>query len=255
VSALAPGAYRVYAVVFDSRGVGRAYAPGSVVIPNPSTTATLKVAGPATYGESGVGTIALSWSGASGQPMVIPLSSNAYYINKQYVNETAPKAAATRSMTMVYPFQCSKQGKVFPLQAGPVITEDPNLAGLVFTGNTSNVTYAASNTGNEAVRVCDISVVAERPVDGTQSDFTVTARLSNLGGTLAAAVVTPVAGTGLSASGTLAYGVIGSGETGTPAGSVTIRAASGTAGVMSILRGMTWSVQSSPLAIRPMAEN
>jgi hypothetical protein len=255
VSTLAPGAYRVYAVAFDSRGVGRAYAPGSVVIPNPATTATLKAGGPATYTENGSGTIALSWSGASTLPMVIPLSSNAVYLNKQYLNETAPKATATRSMAMIYPFQCSKQAKVFPLQAGPVITEDPNLAGLVSTANTSTVTYAASNTGNETLRVCDISVIAERPVDATQSDFTVTARLSNLGGNLATAVVTPIAGTGLSASGTLTYGVIGSGETGAPAGSVTIRTTSGIGGVQMIQRGLTWSVQSTPLTIRPMAEN
>jgi hypothetical protein len=255
VSTLAPGAYRVYAVAFDSRGVGRAYAPGSVVIPNPATTATLKAAGPGTYGESGSGTVGVSWTGVSGQPMVVPLSANTYLGNKQYLNETAPKASASRLMTMVYPFQCSKQGKVFPLQAGPLITEDPNLAGLVSIGNTSSVTYAASNTGNETLRVCDISVVAERPVDATQSDFTVTARLSNLGGNLAAAVVTPIAGTGLSASGTLTYGVIGSGETGTPAGTVTIRAYPGISGVNSILRGMTWSVQPTPLKIRPVAEN
>jgi len=255
VSALAPGAYRVYALAFDSRGVGRAYAPGSVVIPNTVPSGTMKVAGPASYTEGYTGIVGISWSGASGLPMLIPVSSNLFLANRQYLNESAPNPAASRLMSMVYPFQCSKQGKAFPLQAGPVITEDLNFAGLAVTGNTPAVAYAASNTGDETVRVCDISVIGERPVDGTQSDFTVTARLSNLGRNLAAAVLTPIAGTDLSASGTLTYGVVGSGETGTPAGVLTIRAPSGTIGVLTILRTLKWSAQLAPLRIRPPAEN
>lgn len=213
-SALAPGAYRVYAVAFDSHGVGKSYAPGSVVIPNTTQSGTLVMAAPANWYEAGVGTVGTSWSQAAGVPMTIPLSASAIRSTReQYLNELAPNAKASRLMADVYPYQCSKQAKTFAPQAGPILTEDLNFAGRIAVANVGQVTYSASNTNNESLRICDISVLAETPLSATESSFTVTARLSNLGAGLVSAKVVPVAPPGIGVAGSFAFGTIGAGET------------------------------------------
>ncbi|HEY0061039.1 MAG TPA: putative Ig domain-containing protein [Telluria sp.] len=243
VSALAPGVYYVYASAFDNRGSAQVYAPGSVVIPNPTQSGSFKLGGPgALYEGFGTGTISISWSGASATPMLAPVVNPAYLI--------APMAAITSASgsavaSYVLPFQCSKQVANFANQGVPIVSENPNFAGRATLGNQSGLIYATSNTGNEALRVCEIRVVGQSKVNDTQSDYQVVAKLSNLGTSLASAAATPVAnGSGLSiVGGVLQFGAIGGGEVGTSAGVITVRAPTVNGQTLILQSALKWTVQ------------
>jgi hypothetical protein len=240
-SALAPGAYRVYAVAFDSRGVGKAYAPGSVVIPNATPSGTLIMAGPGNWYEAGVGTVAAEWTKAAGVPMIIPLSGSAIMpTRQQYLDEQAPNARASRLIGEIYPYQCSTDARMFAPQAGPIITEDLDFAGRIAVASDGKLASTALNTNDASMRICDISVLSEVPLSATSSSFTVTARLSNLGAGVLSAKVMPLAPPGIAVTGNFVFGVIGAGETGTPQGTVTVRAQPGSIGVSSIQRSLRW---------------
>lgn len=242
VSTLAPGAYRVYAQVFDTRGMGRAYAQGAVVIPNPVPGGRLSLQIPNGVAEGGARTASFSWSELTVPPALMPLVGNGNYW-KPILPVTA--AAGTQTTTLVYPYQCSKQAAFFPVSVGPIISEDLNLAGrAAVSGDTGAISYLASNTGDETLRVCDIRVLSSRVVDGTLSDYTVSARLSNLGTGFVAASATPsIKGTNLAASGTLKFGTIGTGETGSSETSVTVRAPTIDGASAIYKNGLQWSVQ------------
>lgn len=243
VSALAPGVYHVYAVAYDTQGTGKAYAPGAVVIPNAAQAGTLKIAGPAVWYEGSTGTLSASWDGAAAKSMQMPVFGNGL---ATALPAPATTANGSRAISHVYPYQCSTGATSFQAQLGPVITEDLNFAGRVATGGTGNIVYAASNTGDDSLRVCEIRILSSRDIDSANAEYTVTARLSNLGAGLSAATVLPISNMSdvTVVSGTLSYGVIGPKETGSTESVVTIRTQRGPAGIAKILlKGLRWSVQ------------
>jgi hypothetical protein len=128
------------------------------------------------------------------------------------------------------------------------MTEDLNFAGRAVIGTAGGISFAASNTGDETLRVCEIRVLSYREIDATTAEYTVTARLSNLGAALSAAQVLPVSNiTDITVvSGTLSYGAIAPRETGSTQSIVTIRTAPFPHGIAKIMqKGLTWSVQST----------
>lgn len=240
VSTLAPGVYRVYAQVFDTRGMGRAYAQGAVVIPNPVQSGELKPLAPAVLYEGNVGTTNISWNGLTA-PATLPL-----FGPSSYPQPIAPATGTTgnRPIAGVYAYQCSKQVALLPMNFGPVSSEDLNFAGRIVVGGKNTAVFAASNTADETLRVCDIRILSSKVVDGTLSDYTVSARLSNLGTGLASAAVIPtITGTNLSVTGALKFGTIGAGETGSSETLVTVRAPTKNGGVEVLQKALQWSVQ------------
>jgi hypothetical protein len=246
VSKLAPGAYYVYAQVLDAKGIGKAYAPGAVVIPANPQTGTLRLIPPASWNEADTAQVGLAWTNASGAAIGLPLDGNGVLATQDDGwTLPNPKSAGKSATGVILPYQCSRQAQSGVLRLGPVVTEDSNLAGQIVTANFGALVVAASNTGDESLRVCEIQVLAERALNATESEFTVTAKLSNLGGALTAASITPVANAdGVSVSGTLDFAVIASGELGRTQSVVKIRAPSGAVGRTAILQtGVQWPVQ------------
>ncbi|NHZ99845.1 putative Ig domain-containing protein [Massilia sp. CCM 8734] len=243
VSTLAPGAYRVYAKVFDSRGMGQAYAQGAVVIPHPVQSAGMKVLRIILNTTEGAGRpVTVMWGKMDTTPAFLPVAGNG-----NHWQPIAPVnlVSGNRSTFTVYPYQCSKQAAFFPVTVGPVSTDDPDFAGQVAQApDTGIIKYMASNTGDETLRVCDIRILSSRVVSGTLSDYTVSARLSNLGAGLASALATPsISGADLTATGTLKFGTIAAGETGSSETVVTVRAPTIDGSAEILKRGLQWSVQ------------
>jgi hypothetical protein len=241
VSSLAPGVYYVYAVVYDALGQGRAYAPGSVVVPNPAQQGTLKITGPGILFEGGSGLATLSIERAAGQ-VFAPVSGNGIPQAPPVRYNGGPLAV---QIPLIYPYQCSRAVPSFAIQAGPLISEDLDLAGRIVLGGADELHFVASNTGDETLRVCEIRVLSERKLDGNYSEFKVTGRLSNLGAGVLAARVLPIGNVpGVTSSGSLNFGTISPGESGSTPDAVTVIAPPGQAGIASILqRGLKWSVQ------------
>lgn len=249
VTAMAPGVYYIYVITSDTRGTARTYAPGAVVIPNATQAGALRVSGPGAFYEAGTGSVTMTWSGASGKPMAVPLLGIG-----QRPNLLSRSAAATGNIgsTVVVPYLCSKPvAGGFPLQVGPVMTEDLNFAGRTVTGTTAGLVGAASsNAGSETLRICDIRILSEKKVDATMSDYTISARLSTLGLGLKSAVAIPMptATSNMSttaATGTLNFGAINGGESGATDSVVVIRATTASQGMPILLNGLKWSVRVS----------
>jgi hypothetical protein len=241
-AALAPGVYYVYAEIYDGSGVGRAYAPGAVVIPNAQPGGTLGISGPGTWYEAAAATVAVSWSGASESAMLLPISGNAAPTSPDALAVSG--ASGIRLVALSLPYQCNKEPLSITTRIGAVLTEDLNFAGRVASTGAGKVVYAPSNTGDESLRVCDIRIVAERKLDAAYSEFTVSAKLSNLGAAIAVANAAPLANApGVSVFGALEFNAIGAGELANSRTTVTVRAPSGASGASSILqKGLTWSV-------------
>lgn len=259
VSTLAPGAYYVYAVIFDAKGSGKAYAPGAVVIPNPVQSGTVTLAimpkdqtGSITDGESYQAKI--TWNGASGKKMTFPISG-IYHVWGAMTSEDTQwgypnlgnGTTGIKYYPIVIPYQCNKQGMTSaPPKLGSILTEDLNFAGRnVVADNAKNVTYSASNTGDESLRVCEIRVISERKLNATQSEFTVSAKLSNLGAAIVKATVSPVpARAGMTGSGSLEFSTIAAGEVGSSQSVVTIRAEPSKHSISEIMTNrLKWTVQ------------
>lgn len=244
-SALAPGVYYVYAVIHDASGSTQTYAPGPVVVPNPAPAGTLKAAAPALVYEAGSGTYAITWNGAApqGSAMVLPIN----YALPLWVTTGAGQASGSRLIGVHYPLQCSKQPVLAPFQTGPLISDDLNFAGRVAAaGNAPRlVPAAASNTGDDTLRVCELRILSERKLADGATEYAVSVRLSNLGAALSGALVQPsTLPSGVTASGQLQFGPIGAGETGSTQNIVTIRSPAGTF-TLSSQSGIKWTVQAT----------
>lgn len=246
-AAVPPGVYYIFMVVQDGQSVAKAYAPGSVTVsaPNPAAITAGTTAG---LFEGSASIFSFNQAIEAGKDVSYSASGPAYLGG--YDLATVSKSGST-TLTMIHPYQChTKQALTYNLFNA--YSEDPALAGLIVNAKTGGYVFTASNTGDETLRMCEMKVIAERPIDANQSEFTVTGRLSNLGAPLKSAVATAVALPGgvaqsagvISASGSLTFGAIDAGSIGSTQATVTVRAKPGTLGITAILlKGMKWSVQ------------
>ncbi|WP_426166019.1 putative Ig domain-containing protein [Pseudoduganella sp. R-34] len=244
-----PGAYQLFMVVQDGQSVAKAYAPGSVVVPASTGTSTIKIGGSSVAFEGLSATYGFSQTIEAGKDISYATSGPAYLVSYNYLYNTS--GSTSMAAAMIFPYQCSKQQN----QVGSrfrVYSEDTAVAGRIVDIPFNSWSFIASNTGDETLRMCEIKVISERKIDATQSEFTVTGRLSNLGPALTGAVATPVPvpGSGLTAtgvtaaSGTLTFGAIGSMDTGATQATVTVKGRPGAGGIVGILlKGLKWSVQ------------
>ncbi|MES2740715.1 MAG: hypothetical protein V4754_07155 [Pseudomonadota bacterium] len=251
VTALAPGAYYVYAETYDATGVSRSYAPGALVQANPASTASIQISAAAPWREAALQMLTVSASGASGASLSVPVLGVARNLGAELV--LLPQAgSASRLIPVAVPYQCDKHQTSVAVQVGPLVTEDGNLIGRAGAALAVPLTYASSNIGDETLRVCELRIVSERKVNATQSDFVVTGKLSNFGTPVIRGKVVPY---GVSPSvsgmdgvtlmsGALTFGPVAKGEVGVSSTSVTLRSMSGARGVNSILtKGIKWASQ------------
>ncbi|WP_162253033.1 putative Ig domain-containing protein, partial [Duganella sp. Root1480D1] len=246
-AAVPPGVYYIFMMVQDGSSVAKAYAPGSVVVsaPNPSAITAGTTAG---LYEGSASNFSFTQTIAEGKDVSYVAAGPAYLGG--YDLATVAKSSST-TVAMIHPFQCHTK-QTLSNNIFNVYSEDPALAGLIVNAKNGGFVFTASNTGDETLRMCEIKVIAERPIDASQSEFTVTGRLSNLGLTLKGAVATPIAVPGAvaqssgvaSATGTLTFGAINGGDTGSTQATVKVRAKPGNLGITAILlKGLKWSVQ------------
>lgn len=245
VTDMPAGAYFVYAMLFDGNSTGRAYAPGAVVIQNANPAGTLNMTGvPATFTEGTAQAFTVSYGNTGGKALWFPLVGDPFLPGQTTFSAAPAKTGNTQVFNLVTPYQCNTQHKDFPLQLGPIQSEDPNFSSRVVRA-TPKLAYAASNTGDESLRVCDVRIVSERAIDATHAEYKVAFTLSNLGAAISSATVAPVAqDASLSASGMLQFHAIGPGDTARGQGEVTVLGAPGSGSNGSILlKGLSWSVQ------------
>ena len=251
VTALGAGAYYVYAVVYSNSGQGQSFAPGAVVVPAAGPTGTVTTLVPATVYEGSTATLGATLSGSVGAPVMgIPAISGDNSLQKLVVSWPAGTSGAKLFTTITSRF-CYRDlpGASF---AFVLASEDPNWHGRVTNVAVGGVTYSASNTGNEELRLCKIQVLSETPVNDTESDYVLTGDLANIGAAFQGAVVRATDGAApgpagcpnfaaTAVQGELRYGAIGTREVGHTASTVVVRAPKNSGG--SLLRcGPKWAV-------------
>jgi hypothetical protein len=134
--ALAPGAYYVYGLIYDDRGVGRAYAPGTVVVPHaPQLGGVQAVARTGLNLREGrdSGSIAVSLTRQPTHDVVVPLSSSdptEADVQPRQLVFTAANWSTPQLATVIAVTDGVRDGdQPYALVAGEAISRDPHYIG------------------------------------------------------------------------------------------------------------------------------
>jgi hypothetical protein len=191
---LPSGTYYIYATITDAGGVGRAYAPGAVVIPNKTKTGKIAVKANTKSRTSESGKIAnfsIRLRTAPAANVTIPLSSNNMRegtVAPASVTFTPQNWSLKQSLTVTGKNECEPDGnKAFRILSGKAITTDPNYIGL--SGSPMTLINADDNdlsgtTKNSNLHICGMAIVTERQLNADLWEYTLTAQLTNTGKSL-----------------------------------------------------------------------
>lgn len=247
VSGLAPGVYYVYAVIHDAKGLGRAYAPGTVVLPNVPQAGGVVLAplGALRTSEQGqAATLRVSltrapldevvMSAVASQPREAMVTPATLRFTPQ--NWSVPQEVVVRGLP-----DCMLDGnQAFELRVGPAVARDPDYMGLeaapVALENLDDG-VAGATTNVPTLQICGLQLVSERQVtlreagggkDQRESrawEYVLRAEMANQGAAIAGAraeLVGVPAGVRVQGS-VLNFGAIGQGESGKSLGTLLLR--------------------------------
>lgn len=260
VTALAPGAYYVYAVIYDAKGVGKSYAPGAVVIPTVQQSGSIVVTAGNHLITSESGRTA-AFSIRLGHPpvadVVLPLSTSNMRegeVSPAGLIFTPKNWAANQTVTATGQNDCARDGsQVYQVLSGKAQTVDPDYIGL--TGKSVSVLNLgkvdlAKTTNNPSIHICGLSLVSENKVDAGAWEYKLKAELTNTGNAVAAVTARinkfPRGIINL-VDDTLLFGAVGSGETAKTNDTVTLRSRVPIpAGLFKLGAGFMWNVEVRP---------
>lgn len=224
VTELAPGTYYVYGVIYDAKGVGRAYAPGAVVIPNPSQTGQIKVSkkSVSTSEEGKQARFGVKLQVAPKADVTLGLNvtdSREGMVEPSQLTFTPQNWSVEQNVTVTGLDDCVRDGKsTYQVVISRAASLDPNYAGI--TGPQVKVTNADegdqdSGTNNASLHVCKYGLVSERQLGPKLWEYVFTAEWTNTGVPLSG--VRATLGSERSSTtvveGNVTIGAIGSGET------------------------------------------
>ncbi|MDD5412017.1 MAG: hypothetical protein PHF31_11495 [Methylobacter sp.] len=194
VTNLPSGTYYIYATITDAGGVGRAYAPGAVVIPNKPQTGKIALKAITKSRTSEVGKTAkfsIRLRTAPVANVTIPLASNNMRegtVAPASVTFTPQNWSVKQSVTVTGKNDCEPDGnKAFRVLSGKVITTDPNYIGLSDSPMTlinTDDNDLAGTTKNSNLHICGMTIVTERQLNADLWEYTLSAQLSNTGKSL-----------------------------------------------------------------------
>lgn len=134
---LQPGAYWVYGLIYDDRGTGRAYAPGTVVVPtSPQRGAVVTTARSGMTLREGrdTGNIAVVLGSKPAADVVVPVSSSdtsEATVTPAQLTFTPDNWSTPQSVTVVPAFDGVQDGdQPFAITAGKVTSLDPDYIGV-----------------------------------------------------------------------------------------------------------------------------
>lgn len=225
VTGLAPGAYYVFGVIYDAKGVAKAYAPGAVVIPNATQAGSIVVTAGSQMltSEDGRSTaFNIRLGRAPVADVVVPVSSSnpregvAAPANLTF---TPQNWAVNQAVTVTGQNDCAPDGnQTYAVHSGKAVSVDPNYIGL--TGKAVKVTNldnvdASGSTDNRYLHICGMSVVSERKVSPRTWEYTLRAELTNTGAAVGGvtAKLRQLAFAFKPIDATLVFGAVGAGET------------------------------------------
>lgn len=189
VSALAPGAYYVYALIYDPKGVGRAYAPGAVVVPTQPQTGGIDVHPERTIHLHGDRSESFSvrLTVPPSRDVVVPLSlstSRGASISPASLTFTPTNWKKHQSVTVRGGDDCSRSRTRYQVLIGKAQSLDPNYIGV--SGHPVDIVEHRSGrkiqtTNDESIHICHLTPVSQRKLGNRQWEYTFAAELTNVG--------------------------------------------------------------------------
>ena len=226
VSALPPGAYHVYAVIYNAKGAGRAYAPGAVVIPNPAQSGglTIKAREPLRTDEKGKqANFTVRLSRAPTRNVTVGASSSDPGEGKpapETLTFTPQNWHVPQTVTVTGQEDCARDGRQnYSISLGNVASLDPNYIGIaggsVKAYNEDRGDQAARWTNNRNIAICNYRLVSKQKIDRHLWEYVYEARATNTGPAVPAlrAVVGRVLPPASVEDGDINFGAVGTGET------------------------------------------
>jgi hypothetical protein len=235
VTNLSPGAYYVYGVIYDAKGVGRAYAAGAVVVPNPTQSGSFRNSKTAlTTTENGsTGSFTVRLMRAPTAPVSVGLSvtnTREGSVSPAQLVFTPQNWSALQTVTVTGRDDCALDGSVsYQTVFSQASTTDPNYAGLTAPSVTVTNRDAggdkADTTNNPGLHICRYTLVSERQIDARAWEYTLSAELTNTGAPMAAvrATLNGLPATNTISDGVLTFGAVATGETVRSVDTITLR--------------------------------
>jgi hypothetical protein len=227
VSTLPSGTYYVYAVIYDAKGAGKAYAPGAVVIPNPAQAGgvAVKAKQPLRTDEKGKqATFTVRLTKAPTKDVSIGVSSSDPSEGKpapETLTFTPTNWSTPQTVTVTGQEDCARDGREdYKIILGQASSLDPDYIGVKgaeVTAVNEDKGDAASRfwTNNRNIAICNYRQLSKQKVERGIWEYAFEARLTNVGPALsnAQATISRVLPTATIVDGVLDFGAVGSGET------------------------------------------
>lgn len=236
VTDLAPGTYYVYGMIFDARGVGRAWAPGAVVI-NPPVQAggiSVSTAGPLTTTEDGgQAQFTVQLASQPSATVVVPVSSsNAREgsASPASLTFTPSNWNVSQAVTVTGNPDCIRDGSnSYEALIGRAVSLDPeymNLSGIPVTlSNSESTRGLLYGVNNSNFAICAMVIRSQGKVDAVTWEYVIGASIGNTGpavaGVTATLTVAPFSAQIVQPN--LNFGALQQQETGRSPDTVTIR--------------------------------
>jgi hypothetical protein len=192
VSALPVGTHHVYGVIYDARGVGRAWAAGAVVIA-PSTQSGGVLVSPGsglvTSEDGGKATVQVRLNSAPVAPVTVPISVSDVRegsVSPAAIVFTPQNWATAVPVTVTGRPDCLKTGVgTYSVQVGKLVTLDPQFIGQAAAPigvSNQDSTQAPATAGNDPrIGICSATLISTTKVDATTWEYTFTALAGNSG--------------------------------------------------------------------------
>lgn len=243
VTDLSPGTYHVYGVIHDARGIGRAYAAGSVVIAPPVQSQIVVTAPPLLETVEG---------GTQSTEFAVRLASRPTQDVDVPVSTTNRQQALARPVDLSFPVlrftpdnwsmdqrvevwgmpRCLPEGDVaYQVQVGPATSADGSYNGLSAqpVNAINRETASARTTNNPSIHICRLPILSSQPAGGYWFDYTLQVELTNTGAGIGGGVVATLRPESLPffasiVDGTASFGAVNAGEVSRSTDTLTLRA-------------------------------
>lgn len=235
LSGLAPGAYYIYGVIYDAKGVNKAYAPAPVVVPTKPQAGSIIVSptsGISTTEDGGVGVFGVKLSKAPTQDVTLTFTTSDSMRSTVFTSGLIFNSSnwnVIQNVQIAGKRDCVSDGNhAYLVSINEAITLDPDYVGL--RGSDVNMisvdsTQQSQTTDDPNIVTCGYGAVQRNPVVGGGYDYVFRLNLANLGAPIANAQLQLVAvPSGLTIrNGSVTYGAVGTGMTSASLTTFTIR--------------------------------
>jgi hypothetical protein len=194
VTDLPAGSYYLYATISDAGGMGKAYAPGAVVIPAQTQTGRIVVSAKGNLKTSEAG-VAVKFSVRLGSAptanVTVPLSSTNSRegtVAPESLIFTPQNWSVDQNVAVTGVNDCAPDGNIaYQILSGKAVATDPNYIGL--TGSPVSLINTddgdlAGTTNNANIHMCAMTIVTESQISTKLWEYTVSGLLTNTGASM-----------------------------------------------------------------------